>query len=271
MNRGYIIGILAIVLLYAQAAWSGTNIQIYYDFGSVGTACANQRTNRVTTTAEFFYPDRWGSTFAFIDIDYAIHIDDPNSTPFVAYGEIARCLNFWQQTVLKDLSFQVEYNGGLGIGKGTGGALYGYGIHHAALVGLNYCLHTDDFRNIFNLELLYKYITDDYNGVRNNVPLQFTFVWNCTDFCTVQGLQFTGFLDLWGQKLSVPDRKTGTCTDPDVQSFVFITEPQIWYNIGQWFKCPNLYIGTEIEFSYNFTGSGFMVNPCVGIKWCFDS
>ena len=49
-----------------------------------------------------------------------------------------------------------------------------------------------------------------------------------------------------------------------------ISEPQLWYNVGRWFKCPNLNIGTEIEFSYNFTGAGFMCNPCLGIKWCFD-
>jgi hypothetical protein len=239
------------------ALQAGTNLQIYYDFGSKGTACENQRSNRVTTTLELFYPDRWGSTFAFIDIDYAIHSADPNSTPFLAYGEIARCLNFWQQTKLKDLSLQVEYNGGLGIGK-AGGTLYGYGINHAGLVGLNYFLHTSDYKNTFNLELLYKYIADDYNGIHNSVPLQFTFVWGCDDFCTAPGLRFSGFLDIWGQK------------DAGGQSFVMISEPQLWYCVGQWFKCPNLNIGTEIEFSYNFSGKNFMCNPCVGVKWCFD-
>lgn len=49
-----------------------------------------------------------------------------------------------------------------------------------------------------------------------------------------------------------------------------LTEPQLWYNVGRWFKCPNLHVGTEIEVSYNFTGSGVMVNPCLGIKWNFD-
>ena len=45
---------LCLCPLYASA---GTNLQVYYDFGSVGTACANQRSNRVTTTLELFYPD----------------------------------------------------------------------------------------------------------------------------------------------------------------------------------------------------------------------
>ena len=248
--------------LLALSAQAGTNLQIYYDFGSLGTACPNQRTNRVTTTLELFYADPWGNTFAFIDLDYNIHPNDPKNTPFLGYFEIARCLNFWQKTPVRDLSLQVEYNGGLGLYKDAVGDIRGYGINHAALVGLNYCLHTADYKNIFNLELLYKYIVDDFNGTKNNVPLQFTFVWGCDDFCTAPGLRFSGFLDIWGQKNAASQ-----------QSFILISEPQLWYNVGRWFKCPNLNIGTEIEFSYNFSGStskGFMCNPCVGVKWCFD-
>ena len=237
---------------------AGTNLQIYYDFGSLGTACPNQRSPRMTTTLELFYADPWGSTFAFVDFDYAFHPTDPKGTPFLAYTEIARCLNFWQKTSAKDLSIQVEYNGGLGLYKTGPNTIGGYPINNAALVGLNYCLHTSDYKNIFNLELLYKFIADDFNKWSNNVPLQFTFVWGCDDFCTAPGLRFSGFLDIWGQK------------DSGGQSFVLISEPQLWYNVGRWFKCSQLNIGTEIEFSYNFTGKGFMCNPCLGIKWCFD-
>ncbi|MBQ2190671.1 MAG: DUF5020 family protein [Paludibacteraceae bacterium] len=254
--------VLAALCVGSLGVWAGTNLQLYYDFGSVGTACANQRSQRVTTTLELFYPDPWGNTFAFIDLDYAIHPNDPNNTPFMAYTEIARCLNFWGNTPVKDLSVQVEYNGGLGVYKDALGDLRGYGINHAALVGLNYCLHTADYKNIFNIELLYKYIVDDYNKTANQVPLQFTFVWGCDDFCTLPGLRFSGFFDIWGQRFG------------SGQSFVMISEPQLWYNVGRWFKCPNLNVGTEIEFSYNFTGgvpgTGFMCNPCVGVKWCFD-
>lgn len=254
--------VLTALCVGSLGAWAGTNLQLYYDIGSVGTACANQRSQRVTTTLELFYPDPWGNTFAFIDLDYAIHPNDPNNTPFMAYTEIARCLNFWGNTPVKDLSVQVEYNGGLGVYKDALGDIRGYGITHAALVGLNYCLHTADYKNIFNIELLYKYIVDDYNKTANQVPLQFTFVWGCDDFCTLPGLRFSGFLDVWGQRFG------------SGQSFVMISEPQLWYNVGRWFKCPNLNVGTEIEFSYNFTGgvpgTGFMCNPCVGVKWTFD-
>ncbi len=254
MNRKLFILGMCLLALGAQA---GTNMQLYYDFGSLGTACENQRSNRVTTTIELFYLDPWGSTFAFVDLDYNIHPSDPKNTPFMAYTEIARCLNFWHNTKARDLSIQVEYNGGLGV-YSVGKEIHGYGINHAALVGLNYCLHTKDFKNIFNLELLYKYVLSEGNGIHNKVPVQFTFVWGCDDFCTAPGLRFSGFLDIWGEKLY------------GKQSFVMISEPQLWYNVGRWFKCPNLNIGTEIEFSYNFTGKGFMCNPCLGIKWTFD-
>ena len=251
--------ILAALCLCSLAASAGTNLQLYYDFGSEGTACQNQRINRVTTTLELFYPDPWGSTFAFVDLDFAVNKKDWHESPFMAYTEIARCLNFWQSTAAKDLSIQVEYNGGFGIYAHPEGTM-GYHISHAALAGLNYCLHTPDYKNVFNLELLYKYIADAYNGngLDNKVPLQFTFVWGCEDFCTAPGLRFSGFLDLWGEKIG------------GQQSLVLLSEPQLWYNLGRWFKCPYLHIGTEIEFSYNFAGKGFMINPCLGIKWTFD-
>ena len=280
-----LLSLLAASVCFVTAYAVDANIQIYYDFGSNGTACANQRSNRVTTTVELFHPDAWGSTFFFVDIDYSINKSsenpqDPKNSPFGTYWEITRSLNFWKQTKAQDLSLHVEYNGGLGIfgGKVVQG---GYGINHAALVGPEYFLHTKDFKNTFTLQLLFKYIADDYNlwhhkvngkwvtEKGNQVPLQFTFVWACHDFCTAPGLTFSGFLDIWGQKLSIFDRKTNTYTDPAKQSFVFISEPQLWYSIGQWFKCPNLCIGTEIEFSYNFTGKGFMCNPCIGLKWNF--
>ena len=249
-------------MAFLTPAQAGTNLQVYYDFGSEGTACPNQRSNRMTTTLELFYPDNWGNTFAFVDLDFSIHPNDPNNTPFMAYTEIARCLNFWQNTAARDLSIHVEYNGGVGVWKDlSNGSFHGYGINHAALLGLNYCLHTADYKNIFNLELLYKFIADDFNKFKNLAPIQFTFVWGCDDFCTAPGLRFSGFLDIWGQ------RNAGG------QSFVLISEPQLWYNVGRWFKCPNLNIGTEIEFSYNFSGStsqGFMCNPCLGVKWTFD-
>ncbi len=143
------------------------DLQVYYDFGSQGTACANQRSHRVTTTVELLHPDAWGMTFFFFDMDYSINRSndnpqDPKNMPFGTYWEISRGFNFWQNSKAKDLSVHLEYNGGLGVfgGKVVAG---GYGINHAVLVGLDYFLHTPDYKNTFMLELLFKYIADEYN------------------------------------------------------------------------------------------------------------
>lgn len=278
MRKTYLIVCAMMMALSVSAV--DLDLQIFYDFGSINTACANQRTNRMTTTLEFFHPDNWGSTFAFVDFDYALsNTDDPQNSPIAAYWEISRALNFWKNTKAKDLSVHVEYNGGFGV-YGYQKPEGGYGVNNTALVGLEYFLHTPNFKNTFTLQLLFKYIANPYNMYNqghsgNQVPLQFTCVWACKDLFKANGLTFCGFLDIWGEKLCVKDRIASEAaghavyTDPTKQSFVFITEPQLWYSIGQWFKCPNLCIGTEIELSYNFAGTGFMCNPCVGIRWNF--
>ena len=82
------------------------------------------------------------------------------------------------------------------------------------------------------------------------------------DIFNVKGVRFNGFADFWWQEnYSLKSQ------------FTFITEPKIWYNVGQFFNCPNLNIGGEVEISYNFTGNNlpdkFYVNPCFGVKWDF--
>ncbi len=271
-----------------------TNIQIFYDFAT-DRQC-------VTTTLEGFYNDPWGNTFFFVDHDYAPigsklnPKDDPLNPVTKAisgtYWEIARCLNFWQNSAIKDLSLQVEYNGGV---------YSNYGINHAFLAGLDYFLHSSDFKNTFNFKLLYKHILYDKTGVdlmnfaplpwkwdangvpvwednhQTVVPLQFTFVWGMQDLFGVPGLRFSGFLDVWGQEHYVYKtvwNKDGTVTvdvaNPKLSHVVMITEPQIWYSVGQHFGCPNLNVGTEIEMSVDFgTAQGFWCRPCLGVKWVF--
>lgn len=231
-------------LVLSMAASASTDVQLFYDFGSKGTACANQRTNRVTMTIEHLSFDKWGSNFFFIDFDFGVNKADPNYSPFGAYTEISRTLNFWQNTKAKDFSLHIEYNGGLGIYNSGG-----YGVNHAALAGIEYFLHSQDYRYTFNLQLLYRY---DHK-LDNLIPMQFTCVWGMQDIFKAKGLRFSGYVDFFdaGHK------------------FAFTTEPQLWYAVGQHFKCPNLHIGAEVEMSYNFCGDGFMCNPCIGLKWEF--
>ena len=142
---------------------------------------------------------------------------------------------------------------------------------------MEYFLHNDDFSNTFTFELMYKHIT---NLVQNDIsytPLQFTFVWGMNNLFGVKGLAFSGFRDIWGENVV-----WGLNSDltPDETDWVILSEPQIWYNVGQHFGCENLNIGGEVEVAYNFAGGwqsganwaknkGFNVAPCLGIKWNF--
>ncbi|MBO4263283.1 MAG: DUF5020 family protein [Bacteroidales bacterium] len=231
-----------------------TNLQVFYDFGS-DRKC-------VTTTLEGFYNDPWGNTFFFFDADYN-PMRNGERHPMGAYWEISRCLNFWQGTPLGGLSLNLEYDGGV---------YSKYGINHAFLAGADYFLHSQDFRNTFNFKIFYKHILYDAGGPAK-VPLQFTFVWGMRDLFGLQGLEFSGFLDIWGQDHQVYDTDMAGQTDFSTgrpSQIVALSEPQLWYNVGQHFGCGNLRIGTEIELSYDFgTTAGFRLRPCLGAKWVF--
>ena len=240
--------LLFIVAFVATAfcANAQVNIQEQYDFNR----------EQLTTTLEMFKADNWGSTFFFTDIYHPFDYSGPTEY----YTEIARGLNFWKGSKLEALSAHVEWNGGLG---------NGFLINNAWLFGAEYLLHNDDYSNTFTFELMYKWIAgqDDY------IPLQFTFVWGMNNIFGVNGLVFSGFVDVWGQKITWP-----TDSGTEETKIVAISEPQIWYNVGQFFNCEHLFVGGEIELAYNFTGAwrknfgdnkGFNVSPCIGIKWNF--
>ena len=113
--------LLLFVALVATAfcAKAQVNIQEQYDFNR----------EHLTTTLEMFKTDNWGSTFFFTDIYHP----DKLSGPTGYYTEIARGLNFWQNTKLGGLSAHVEWNGG-------------QFASNAWLFGAEYFLHSSDFR-----------------------------------------------------------------------------------------------------------------------------
>ena len=243
---------LSVALAGITMASAQTNLQTFYDFG--------KNRGHFTTTLEGFYNDNWGNTFFFIDYDYnAKDANGVNQAPSGSYMEIARCLNFWQGTKLAPFSLQVEYNGLVGVNQNF-------------LFGLDYFLHSQDFKNTFNFKLLYKTFS---SGVTSSLPMQFTFVWGMQDLFGVEGLRFNGFADVWGEDVFNFNECFLLPTDPGYKErkdrkVVFISEPQIWYNIGKFIGVPNLNIGTEIELSLNFAGyDGFYVRPCLGTKWVF--
>ena len=228
-----ILAVAIATLALAQNAAAQTNFQTFYDLGR----------KHFTTTLEGFHMDNWGNTFFFIDYDY--NNRDANGTvvsPSNTYFEIARCLNFWQDSALAPFSWQVEYNGGFGSFDDMAGA---FAVNSAFLTGVDWFLHSKDFRNTLNLKLLYKHFVN----LPSKVPFQFTTVWGCQDLFGLTGLRFSGFADFW-------------C---EYNNLVFLSEPQIWYQI---FDHCN--IGGEVELSYNFAGmTGFHVLPCIGTKWVF--
>lgn len=228
--------------LLAVGAFAQTNLQVFYDFG--------EDRKHVTTTLEMFKGDDWGSTFFFVDYDYPDK--DARDLGFRgmqgSYFEIARALNFWQESSLGALSAHVEFNAGGGFSNW--------------LFGAEYFLHNDDFSNTFTFELMYK--TFSYDDA-SKLPLQFTFVWGMNNLFGVEGLKFSGFADVWGEK-----HYAWADLDKCENSFTFISEPQLWYNVGSLFNCPNFNVGCEVELSNNFAGyQGFKCNPCLGVKWDF--
>ena len=247
MQLKHLIAVAFATAAFAQGAMAQTNLQTFYDFG--------KNRGHFTTTLEGFYGDNWGNTFFFIDYDYNLRDADDNvQAPSGSYMEIARCLNFWQETAVAPFSLQVEYNGLVGVNQNF-------------LFGVDYFVHNADFSNTFNFKLLGKTFS---RGAKSDLPLQFTFVWGMQDIFGVQGLRFSGFADVWGEKVFAFAEDPTSDKFLKERKFVFISEPQLWYNVGQHFGCPNLHVGTEIELSCNFAGyDGFKVRPCLGTKWVF--
>jgi len=244
MKTKFVFAAAVAALALSANANAQTNLQMFYDAGR----------GYATTTFEMFKGDNWGNTFFFIDHYYATADDRENlgagSAINGSYFEIERCLNFWQNTKLGNLSLQVEYDG----------ATWGAGV---GCVGLNYFMHSKDFKNTWNIALLtFKNI--GYGSA--TTPVKLSGVWGNQDIFGVAGLRFSGFFDLWGND-STFIHSDLTTSETKVS---FLSEPQLWYNVGRFFNCENLNVGGEVELSYNFAGhEGFMCNPAVGIKWIF--
>lgn len=224
-----------LLLLLLSVAFYGVvsaqNIQAHYDFG--------KDRKLVTTTVEMFRPDKYGSTFFFIDMDYSSDPRNVENGVSLAYWEIARAFK-WKET--QAIMPRVEYNGGT---MSVGSTNY-VPIENCLLVGLEHTWASDDFSRILTLQTNYKYIKD-----KEDLSFQITAVWSVQ---MLQGkVSFNGFADFWREEMYWGSKK-----------FRFLTEPQIWYNF-----CPNFSAGSEIEISSNFGEDGFLVNPTLAVKYTF--
>lgn len=247
MKKLHLAFILALSFI-AGIAKAQVNIQEMYDFNR----------EQMTTTLEMFKGDKWGSTFFFVDIYHT-----KNVCPTDFYTEISRSLNFWGNTAMKDFNLHAEWNGGCGVYK-LDQSWGGYDVRNAWLFGAEYFFHSKDYQNTLTVQVLYKTITQR----TSQVPMQLTAVWGMNDLFGLKGLNFSGFADFWWEDHTWTKDATTEST-----SGVFLTEPQLWYNVGQHFGVDNLFIGGEVEISCNFSGAvnykGWKINPAAGLKWNF--
>ncbi|MCI7338493.1 MAG: DUF5020 family protein [Bacteroidales bacterium] len=224
------------------------NFQVHYDFG--------EGRNYVTTTFEMFKPDKIGNTFIFVDFDFNFRSKTSltNGTyynPGLAYMEVARCFSLSKKV---PISAQIEYNGGLFMTDGKGLA-----INNAFLVGLDYFFHSKDYTRVYNIKALYKYIMG-----KEPASFQITAVWTINWW--QNRFTFSGFADFWYERnTNYFDMHANPLEVPTTSKFVFIAEPQLWWNIR-----PCIAVGTEIEMSVNFSSvKGFKCCPTVAAKYTF--
>jgi len=252
MKTKFVFAAAVAALALSVSANAQTNLQVFYDAGR----------GYATTTFEMFKGDNWGNTFFFIDHYYTTADQretgargNQNGT----YYEIERCINFWQGSKLGNLSLEVEYDGGS----------FGTGVF---CFGANYFMHSADFKNTFNVALLY---TQNCGFDQATTPVKLSGVWGMQDIFGVAGLRFSGFIDVWGIDRNWDKDGNlflgGAALAAKSTKMSVLTEPQLWYNIGKLINCENLNVGGEVELSYNFSGAaqGFVCNPAVGVKWVF--
>lgn len=234
MKRLLLLSFAALAMIVSAQKAKAQNIQLLYD---TEREC-------LTSTAELFRPDSFGSTYFFIDIDY-------NKQVTGVYWELARELCFWQDTDMSWLSAHLEYNGGMN--RLTS-------FNNCWLAGATYSGHSEDFSKTWSLTASYKAIPGltDAAGNKCMHNFQITGVWGikfANGWC-----DFTGFFDFWKEERFWQNTK-----------YIFISEPQLWVNLNKidgWEKI-NLSVGGEVELSTNFVEKGFRAMPAFGAKWTF--
>ncbi|MFO7939566.1 MAG: DUF5020 family protein [Bacteroidales bacterium] len=223
---------LLILFVLASLGSAAQNVQLHYDMG--------KDRGYFTSTIEMFKPDKWGSTFFFVDMDYNVGEVEGVS---LAYLEFARDLKFWDGPV----AIHAEFNGGFGQFKISDELNGAFTINNAWLGGLSYALNNEDFTRGITFQALYKNIANTPDDKPHN--FQVTAVWYM-HFLDGK-LSFTGFADFWKQNQGSTD-------------YVFLSEPQLWYNATE-----NLSLGGEVELSQNFVSDEFEVMPTLAVKWNF--
>ena len=221
------------------------NVQLHYDLGHdmYGSELSNRP--RLTATVENFTPDRWGSTYFFIDADFGDNFVKS------AYGEISREFCFWKAPI----AAHIEFNGGLNGATGS--------FDNAYLVGPAWNWHSADFNKTLSVQLMYKYIAHKAFHGNNNHSVQLTGVWGL-NFSNGR-FRFSGYCDLWYDK-----GVNG--------NLILSSEPQLWLNMWTFPAISDdvhWSVGTEWEISNNLVwpangkNNRFYVIPTLAMKWTF--
>jgi hypothetical protein len=214
------------------------NLQLHFDPRHALHGDKISEKNYFTATFEMFKPDKWGSTFMFVDLDFT----QSRGNTGTAYMEIARDVKIGKSPVM----VHVEFNGG--VGKA---ADFGFSIENAYLAGASYA-------TVAGQAVLGTYVAYKYNAFEKvSHDVQWTVTWGI-DLCNNR-FRVCGFMDVWTRNRN-KSRAGGKET-------VFLTEPQFWYNLT-----PNLALGSEIEISNHFLSNAedkVYINPAIAAKWNF--
>ncbi|WP_165045448.1 DUF5020 family protein [Dysgonomonas sp. ZJ709] len=237
--------IFTISLLALTAFVSAQNLQLHFDPRHSLHGDSFDR-NYFTVTFEMFKPDKWGSTFMFVDLDF----NQSRGNIGLAYMEIARDIKLGKSPIMA----HAEFNGGVGKTGKSAANNSGFTIENAYLVGPSYAVNIKGVN--LSTYLVYKY--HSFEKVSNDI--QWTGIWNANLFKNKVSL--SGFLDVW------TENKVRTHAGFESgKKIILLTEPQFWYN-----ATPNLSFGTEIEISNNFyryNKNVVYVNPTIAAKWNF--
>ena len=181
--------LLVFAFTAAVIATQAQNIQLHYDLG--------EGRNYFTSTVEMFKPDKWGSTFFFIDMDYSSDARNVDNGVSLAYWEIARAFK-WNEN--QKFQPRVEYNGG--VFKLDGEDTPFVPIENCWLAGVERTWASADFSKILTLQGNYKYIKN-----KEDASFQLTAVWTVFKCCKANllllVLQISGKKKCFGEQITV--------------------------------------------------------------------
>ncbi len=231
------------VICLLSTVVSAHNLQLHNDFRH-SIDPENNDKNYATFSFETFKQAGYGSLFMKMDLD----LKGRNNNIGNLYTEISHTLKFWKFPVFMHL----QYCGGLGFINQT---TNGYYINNAYLIGAAYPFQWQNAW--FSTFLAYRYNNFD----RISHDIQFSFYWGKNILS--EKISITGHFVIWSENNNHGDAWTDNL---DGKKFLFLSEPQIWYNLNKLWA-----IGSEIKLFYHVYSYSdqLLIYPTVAIKYNF--